>query len=48
MTLTAAQLRRTQRQSQRAIRLANRVTDLIEAGLTESQFLPGSIGSDRL
>ena len=48
VTLSAAQLRRTQRQSQRAIRLANRVTDRIEAGLTESQFQPGSIGAGRL
>jgi hypothetical protein len=31
-----------------AIRLANRVTDLIGAGLTEQQFAPGSIGANRL
>jgi hypothetical protein len=46
--VTAAQLRTTQRRSQRAIRIANRVNDRITQGLTEAQFQPGSIGSVRL
>ena len=48
ITVSAAQLRRTQRRSQQAIRIANRVNDRIPQGLTESQFRPGSIGSARL
>lgn len=46
--LTAAQLRRTQQRSQQAILLANGVNDRIRAGLTERQFLAGSIGAGRI
>jgi hypothetical protein len=45
--LDVKQLRTTQRQSQRAILLANKVTDLIGAGLTQQRFTAGSIGSAR-
>ncbi len=48
LRLTAAQLRTTQRRSQRAVVLANRVNDLISAGLTEDHFRSGSIGAHRL
>jgi hypothetical protein len=48
LRLTSAQLRRTQRRSQRAITIANRVSDTIARGLTEREFRPGSIGTDRV
>ncbi len=48
ISVSAAQLRRTQRRSQQAIRIANRVNDRITQGLTEAQFRPGSIGAARL
>ena len=47
VTLTARQLRTTQKCSQRAIVLANRVNDRITSGLTEGQFQSGSISVTR-
>ena len=46
--LTSTQLRRTQRRSQRAIAIANRVNDTIARGLTEAEFRSGSIGTNRI
>lgn len=48
LRLTSAQLRRTQRRSQRAIAIANRVNDTIARGLTEAEFRAGSIGTNRI
>ena len=48
LTFSAAQLKKTQQRSQKAIVIANRVNDRIGAGLTEQQFLPGSIGAARI
>jgi hypothetical protein len=48
ISVSAAQLRTTQRRSQQAIRIANRVNDRITQGLTETEFQSGSIGSARL
>jgi hypothetical protein len=45
---TTAQVRKTQRRSQQAIKLANRVNDRIKAGLTDQQFRSHSIGAARL
>jgi hypothetical protein len=46
--VNTAQLRKTQKRSQQAIKIANRANDRITQGLTETQFRDGSIGSARL
>jgi hypothetical protein len=48
LPVTVATARRTQKRSQGAILLANRIIDEIRGGLEEEHFRPGSIGSRHL